>query len=562
MPSITFWNRLEPRPRAGDLTDALAARVRDPAWFLARQWQLGEFRGEDAGSPAYLTLRAELSPLYAWRAEGAAAASALPAGAPLEPVVTAEPWSPDDLVVAVQLGQQLERFLDRFGVLELRTDFLDAYPIGDGPGDDPASARLRALWRGRAIDGAAVYLAGLGPDGPSGEPPGVPPSIDPSRWGDAQQAIQQLVEWAAEVHGPIGTADPAAWRPDRLDHALRVHAAGGSPATPIAVELRAVPGAGGDLAWHGFDRVGVGAPPAGVPVPPVRIVERAVFPGPVKFRGMPSARFWDFEDGRVDFGDLRPDRRNLATLLLADFMLVHGTDWYVVSFEQPVGTTCRSTIAIVDVFGGTTAIPRADAAGGWSMFSTAGPDGTFADTFVVPDSAAAALDGPALEQVRFLRDDSANLVWAVEHSVEGPLGAAVPAAADAPVEPAPSSDAPLAYRVQSHVPAHWIPFQPVRLAPTDQIALERAALLGPTGAVPPAPRGRILQPSSLAGAPYRVREEEVPREGRRVLRRARRARGVDGRTYVWVARARGVGTGEGYAGLRFDRAVETVPPST
>ena len=34
------------------------------------------------------------------------------------------------------------------------------------------------------------------------------------------------------------------------------------------------------------------------------------------------------------------------------------------------------------------------------------------------------------------------------------------------------------------------------------------------------------------------------------------ARGTDGANYVWVARTRGVGTGEGSAGLRYDRAID------
>ena len=29
----------------------LRAEVRDPLWFLTRQWQFGELQGEDAGSP-------------------------------------------------------------------------------------------------------------------------------------------------------------------------------------------------------------------------------------------------------------------------------------------------------------------------------------------------------------------------------------------------------------------------------------------------------------------------------------------------------------------------------
>jgi hypothetical protein len=67
MPSITYWNRLEPRARSTDLAGALAARVRDPAWFLARQWQLGELTGEDAGSPAYVRIEAAVSSVVGWQ---------------------------------------------------------------------------------------------------------------------------------------------------------------------------------------------------------------------------------------------------------------------------------------------------------------------------------------------------------------------------------------------------------------------------------------------------------------------------------------------------------------
>ena len=50
-PAITRWNRLEGRPRTHDFDRALHAEVRDALWMLSRQWQLGEFVGDDAGSP-------------------------------------------------------------------------------------------------------------------------------------------------------------------------------------------------------------------------------------------------------------------------------------------------------------------------------------------------------------------------------------------------------------------------------------------------------------------------------------------------------------------------------
>src|SRR5436190_21816469 len=49
-PAITAYNRLEPRARTEDFTRSLRAEVRDPLWMLTRQWQMGEFEAEDAGS--------------------------------------------------------------------------------------------------------------------------------------------------------------------------------------------------------------------------------------------------------------------------------------------------------------------------------------------------------------------------------------------------------------------------------------------------------------------------------------------------------------------------------
>src|SRR5690349_1879316 len=62
--SILFWNRLEPQPPANDLSNALRCEVRDALWMLSRQWQMGEFRAEDAGTCAFVkaetgTLRAQ-----------------------------------------------------------------------------------------------------------------------------------------------------------------------------------------------------------------------------------------------------------------------------------------------------------------------------------------------------------------------------------------------------------------------------------------------------------------------------------------------------------------------
>ena len=56
--SITSWTRLEPQSSGADMGTSSGARVFDPLWLLTRQWQTGEFQGEDAGSPVKARVRA------------------------------------------------------------------------------------------------------------------------------------------------------------------------------------------------------------------------------------------------------------------------------------------------------------------------------------------------------------------------------------------------------------------------------------------------------------------------------------------------------------------------
>ena len=84
-PTVGLWNRLEGRPRTTSFDRALRAEVRDPLWLLTRQWQLGEFRGTDGGSPVTATYSVATSVPSRFR-PGSGAAQSLPADRPLEAV--------------------------------------------------------------------------------------------------------------------------------------------------------------------------------------------------------------------------------------------------------------------------------------------------------------------------------------------------------------------------------------------------------------------------------------------------------------------------------------------
>ena len=55
------------QPQRRDET-SLQARIYDPLWLLARQWQFGEFQGEDNGSPVMARWRAESARLTRYHA--------------------------------------------------------------------------------------------------------------------------------------------------------------------------------------------------------------------------------------------------------------------------------------------------------------------------------------------------------------------------------------------------------------------------------------------------------------------------------------------------------------
>src|SRR6187397_1549858 len=118
--------RLEPRSRDAEMRTTLQARVYDPLWLLARQWQLGEFQGEDNGSPIMARWRADaakLSRYFAGSIKPNTITNASPyqSSMPLETLVEREPIrpareeisQPEKLRLAAEAGQQFLRLLDR-----------------------------------------------------------------------------------------------------------------------------------------------------------------------------------------------------------------------------------------------------------------------------------------------------------------------------------------------------------------------------------------------------------------------------------------------------------------
>src|SRR5580658_2416221 len=132
MPSVTIWNRLEPRSRVDGLASGLQARVHDPLWLLARQWQMGEFAGNDGGSPLTAQVQWTTAALDRY-ASGTAAPQTYDGNAPLESLIEREAVRPQqagtDLFQAAEAGLQFLRMLDAANLGRLRSAYVQQYPL-------------------------------------------------------------------------------------------------------------------------------------------------------------------------------------------------------------------------------------------------------------------------------------------------------------------------------------------------------------------------------------------------------------------------------------------------
>lgn len=584
MSSITCWNRLEPRSKSYSIEEGLAAKIRDPLWMLARQWQFGEFHGEDAGSPAHVEISATTTEMLGPLRNGMIS-DENGMNIPIEMQIEDETFTADDSI-KVELGQTFEALLTQrlaaANILKTRITkvinlFRNAYPLEDRKEEelqkmaDQEDAKFLRVCLKRCINGIKLYEEAVS------KLPSLPPKpvLEPLYQDPVKAALEDLVLWVREIFRGLGFKDPSDWQPERLEYSSNVAAAdaAGSP-----IVLSAKPNGSGDLDWYCFELKGKNQNGA-VPPPAISTLEAKIVPAHVKFRGMPNPRWWDFERGTTDFGDIRPDKLDIARLVVMEFMLVHGIDWFVLPLEQKVGTLCKvNSLKVRDVFGGMTQIERADAAmsagkGGWTIFSTAWQDeAKVADFFLLSPSVAIAKQlGPVIEDVRFLRDEAANMAWGVEHSTEDGLGQpwsgherslAARALRLAGKGSSEEFTAPLRYLIQTTVPENWIPLIPVSTdAAKGKFMLQKSQLIedaiGDNDGDPLIRSiGRVLHPNLPTGEDlYRIFEEEVPRSGARVYRELCRSRWTDGSTHIWINRRKAAGTGEGSSGLAFDQAL-------
>lgn len=592
-PFVGVWSRLEGRPRKVNFDRALRAEVHDALWMLTRQWQFGEFKGEDTGSAIFAKTLIKKSPLartaYGDLNTAGLQAEGYQSEIPLEAKVESEAI-PFDLKMHQQVTLYWRKLLKSKGLPKsIYLNFIFNYLLynpfftsnmeeADLKSDDKVWPQ-RFSMSARVMNGQNFYNALTAASSAASL---VTTPITEADATKVNEAGVEFIAWMEALY--IEPQDGQnAWISNRLEYQFgnSARTAANSKTALVAKEYHS-----GRLDWYSYDleetlssshplRNNTSIPDEATSTETTPLT---LIPTEASFGGMPVSRWWEFEDGHVDFGDLNASTTDIPKIMMAEFALLYSNDWQVIPFTLPVGHLCKiSSLVVTDVFGQKTNVGPANAGEDqdwqrWSLFNLAkqneGSAAQADNQLLLPPSTPKIQEGKPIEQVRFIRDEMANMVWAIEAVVPNLFGEGRDAyeaflarmtyltellgLENSPQEL--TEAAKFIYRLSNNeTPENWIPFIPVRTEDSiREIKLQRGNLVRKKTGLPEdriLPYGEIL---SEQEAPYFIHEEEVPRAGVVLTRSFQRTRWFDGKVVTWLGRRKTTGRGEGSSGLQYD----------
>jgi hypothetical protein len=594
------WSRLEGRPRGENFDRALKAEVRDALWMLTKQWQLGEFEGDDAGSPVTAKIHMVSRDIDRYKADDQSV-QAFDKDVPFEAKVEQRrfPFATLQQEISLDLrlvmGRRWFQLLDDQGVLTaaVKTFFINEYGFRIPDPTKTEDAFICAhpdIWQsyaavaGRMMDGASFFFDLDIATVHYYDRPAFPLATDHDKFDTAESNFRK---WFKDVFYQPDEAINNAWNPARLEYQFSIS----THDNAVEKVMKGDQYYHGHLDWYNVDvdkKTQSLDPTSSNDVPSARRAETlSVIPTPVMFEGMPNTRWWAFEDGKTNFGYIKPDTTDLSKLLMIEFGLIYANDWYLLPYVLPVGTiTSIKGLTLTNSFGENFWIDRAGTARAnewnhWNLFSmhVSGekPD---SELLLLPTVSKIQQSKP-VEEILFVRDEVANMVWGVEtiipmangwsrsgfetarelnawmqQLVINALGGVLPP--DPPLT-LDTEEAKIKYNIMSMIPENWIPFVPAHVDDSNrEVQLQRASLPrileGQTTKPDKVrPRTSLLQTGLDEKAAYFIYEEEVPRAGVYVTQSFQRTRGTDGKIYVWFGAQKTVGRGEGSSGLAFDQ---------
>ncbi|WP_290949524.1 hypothetical protein [Fibrobacter sp.] len=589
-----IWSRIEPRTRNNNYDNALSFEVFDPLWMLTRQWQYGRFQGNDCGTPVQMkikTSRKKITQLQYKKADGEWASKPYSTERPTEYDVEKQDYDITPYV-RVESAMQLTKKLKARGLSNLVPQLKNKYPLeiafkGDAleelkTKNNKTLKKFIAFYAKRSFDGYKVYCEIKSN------------SIYKNIAGteSAKDELEKYAQWFGNKFLP-NEADNNYWSTEKLGYEVGMKLDNTKNSLTYSTECYD----SGTLSWYSFDGSGE------LPKPlESETKEWTTIPTPATFPGAPAQRLWEFEDRKVQMGNSVPDERFISAATMMQYVSMYGNDWMISPIEVETGTVINvKQIEVIDTFGEPRVIDKSaedidnnkintPPINRWSLFGTTKPDAYKNDDFsinkglVCPPTVLRCEESAPIEEVQFLRDEMANMVWGVENKINDGCGGTMDGKtlSDAVFEDVDrhnalensntsekaKNDAKYSLLIQNRVPLNWIPFIPEQKSDKCNIFMRRAKMPifykneDPTKDpyLPTRPSTQLLGAKGAGVSdneykPFRIDEDQFGGYGFKVTKTAQRTRWFNGESFCWLGNRKTISEYQANSGLLFDELI-------
>ncbi len=606
--NTSICSRIEPRTRNEDYKKALSFEVFDPLWMLCRQWQYGRFKAADCGSPVMVkikTVKKNIDKVLRGDGEDIRYSTDVPLECEVEkqnveitPYVCVES--------AMQFKKMIANVKQKKSVVE---SLLKEYPLDCSPEDDLSSLELLKNKKNTALNKFIKFYASRSFDGSK--------LYDAILNGTVESSIQKSVgtkilenykEWFKNKFLPCtdkkGTESKDCWNISKLGYETEVRQQNNRY---VAEDYDS-----GKLSWYSFDKKG--ADDLSYKDEEVKML--SYIPTPAKIPGAPASRLWEFEDRQVNMGNNSNDFNSIATVAIMQYITMFSNDWMITPLETETGTILDvDGIVVRDSFGdrfyinknaqqfdkseydrkyGSGAYDKLVYTDRWDMFGNSYVEAYANEKFSTsrglffPPTVLRCEESKPIEEVQFLRDEMANMVWGVETTLNNKCGGTMDgkSLSDSVLsevdevnltkagehDPITSDeDAEYSLLIQNRVPMNWIPFLPEQvIGNCREIAFRRATMpifyndgreevykkVRPSTSLLAVKKEKKGEKDCVV--PLYINEEELATCGIKVRKTAQRTRWFFGKSFNWIGNREIISEYQANSGLMFDELISKV----
>lgn len=569
----------------------LQANVHDALWILSRQNDIKEFVGENAGSAIKTKVNHISKRINKFKNQnGVESISSLEL---LEPKVE-KLKSKIDIMSRLQMGRYWNKLLKQIGYVDLYgSSILAEFKFSESTLDNYQKElinsnseikQISTLLNGKVLDGWELYkkIKNLGTISQYNSI-----NIDGGHLTNFNQIEGTFLHWVVQNYVQSGDTNlNTAWKPESLKYDFKCSVQENTDTTSIdKTILTANDYQNGKLDWYSFNyEESDNTNEFGNNVIENTIVsnEKEYLSSKIKFKGALSSRWWEFDDSIINLSAIKADKYNIAKLLTINHLLNFSHDWQIIPLEIPQGSLVDiESLVVTDVFGDEISISQMEPSPNWNMFSLNKKgdllNGDTEGRLFIPPTIAKRIESKPIEEVLFMRDEMANMVWGIEKTIPSPLTGSLNGDEainnltnyyESSVSSLNSEDgqvkslASRKFTLSSEMPENWIPFIPIKMNPTSfkNIEFQRATFYriinknNPLETVRPKTNILLADGSKLPETPtsYFINEEEILQNGVTIKSTYQRARDYDGSVRTWLGRERQNGKSERSRDFKFD----------